>query len=58
MTYLTRLIGRLGKSLGIGTASTAAPAASDSAHASDAVQEPANPSSAAEAPTVSTIAGD
>ena len=58
MTYFTRLIGRLEKTLGVGTGSTAAPAASGTTHVSDGVQEPATPSSAVEAPTTSRIAGD
>ena len=51
MTNLTGLIGRLGKTLGIGTDSTTERAASDSTPASDPVQEPARPSAEADSPT-------
>ena len=57
MTNFTELIGRLGKTLGIGTGSTTEPTASDSAPASDEVAEPARPSTEADAAR-STIAGD
>ncbi len=55
MTYLTSLIGRLGKTLGIGTVSTTVPPASDSTHDSGPADEPAGPSSPEETPIASAI---
>ena len=54
MTYLTNLIGRLGKTFGIGTASTTAPAASDTGDGSGHIEDPAKPPSAPDAPTSTT----
>ena len=49
MTYLTNLIGRLRKMLGMGAGSTTAPAASDPTPVSP-TEEPAVPSPAPESP--------
>ena len=55
MTYLTSLIGRLAKTLGIGAGSTSAPPASASTNDSAPVEQSARRPSTQEKPVASTI---
>lgn len=57
MTYLTSLIGRFGKTLGIGSVSTTAPATPDTTPAPGAVP-PASTASPMEGPAVSPAAAE